>query len=142
MELARIRTTIDAPAERVWAILTDFRHPQVLARTIESCEADGDGVGAIRIVRARGLSIHERLVEVEPSGFRFVYEALPAGDMPAANLKSYWATVVLRPLGSARTEVEWRGEGEIDGQTEATMAAFADLYARAIENLQHAARFR
>jgi carbon monoxide dehydrogenase subunit G len=136
VELARVREPVAATASRIWEVLTDFGHPQRLASSIEACAATGDGVGATRVVKARGLVIHERLDDVDPIGHRFRYRVLDSGDPPAAGVTGYVATVVLHPVSVAVTDVEWSSEGEVEGQLEPIAAHFDALYRRAIANLR------
>ena len=136
VELARVREWVAAPAGRIWAVLTDFGHPQRLARSIEACEATGDGIGATRVVKARGLVIHERLEELDPAGQRLRYRVLDSGDPPAPGVSGYVATVVLSPRSDAVTEVEWSSEGAVEGPLDPARAHFEALYRRAIANLR------
>jgi hypothetical protein len=141
VELARATDKIAAPASRIWEVLTDFSHPQRLAKSIERCETNGSGIGAVRTVTARGMTIHERLEVLSPAEYRLSYRALPSGHMPAPGLSSYLATVILRPLTNSLTEIEWWSEGDfdatvVDETASVPMANFVALYERAIENLR------
>jgi carbon monoxide dehydrogenase subunit G len=142
MELCRITREVAAPAKPMWDLLADFANPQVLARTIEQCETTGEGAGATRTLRARGLVIEERLVECDEDRLRYVYEVLPTGDMPAPALRTYRATVQMRPLGPGRTEVEWSCEADVEGPVEPVRAQISTLYAGAIANLEAEANAR
>ena len=139
IELARVSGVIDAPVQEVWRLITDFANPQRLAPSIEHCsiivEGGGEGVGAVRLVLARGLRIYERLVEADEVSHRFRYEILPDGDMPAAGLSSYAAQVLLSPLSERRTRVEWSSEGDVVGDLVALNTQFQVLYRSAIERL-------
>ena len=136
VELARVRASITAPIDRIWDILIDFAHPQRLARSIERCEVRGSGVGAVRVVTARGMTIHERLEAVDETNHRLSYRALPTGQMPATGVNSYLATVSLRRLAGDLTEIEWWSDGEIDAPAAIIQAHFSALYERAIENVR------
>jgi carbon monoxide dehydrogenase subunit G len=142
MELCRVAREVDAPADAIWALLADFGAPQVLARTIEACELHGHGVGAVRVISARGLSIHERLLELDEAKLRMRYEILDSGDMPAVGMTAYLSTVQLRPISADRTHIDWSCEGAVDGPPEAVQAQVAALYAQGISNLEAEARAR
>jgi uncharacterized protein YndB with AHSA1/START domain len=72
MLTARFNLTIDAPIERVWALLIDYegytRFPRVeSARVVETGADHPAGVGALREIRVDGVTFDERIVEFEPS---------------------------------------------------------------------------
>jgi len=136
VQLACVIGYIAAPASLIWEVLADFGHPQLLAKSIESCELYGEGVGAIRVVTARGMTIHERLVEADRGAMRLRYRALDTADMPFSGVKSYLATVTLRPFGENLTRIQWSGDGDIDGSPEDVDAHFCALYTAAIANLK------
>jgi uncharacterized protein YndB with AHSA1/START domain len=139
VELSRATGTIAAPVERVWRIMTDFAHPQRLAKSIEQCDATGNSVGDTRIVTARGRVIHERIEEIDLAAFRFSYRALDTGDMPMAGIRSYLATVTLRPRSDGVTDIEWRSEGDFEGDLDEIATHFEKLYSGAIANLRQEA---
>lgn len=140
MQLAHVRETIAAPADRVWALLTDFANPQRLAPSIEACEATGSGAGATRVIRARGLVIRERLEVLDPANHRFSYRVLASGDPSTPGVSDYVATVVIHPVSPETTEIEWSSLGNVKGDATHASAHFTALYRRAIANLEMAAR--
>jgi carbon monoxide dehydrogenase subunit G len=135
-EFARVADVIAAPVEAIWRIVTDFAHPQRLAKSIESCQATGERVGDTRTVRARGLVIHERIEDIDDTAFRFRYRVLETGDMPMRGMRSYAATVTLRPRSDVVTEIEWRSEGDFEGDLAEISAHLVTLYSAAIANLR------
>lgn len=136
VELACVTGYIAAPADQIWEVLTDFGHPQRLARSIEACEMTGHGVGAVRRVTVRGRTIHERLELLDSADYTLSYRALDIGDMPAPGIAAYLATVSLRAIAEDLTKIVWRGEGEVDGSEAPDTRHFVALYERAIENLR------
>ena len=139
--LAHVEADVAVPVEALWAVLTDFAHPQRLASSITECTVQGEGEGAVRcVVSDRGLVIHERLVECDAAERRFVYQVLDRGDMPFAGVTAYRARVLLTPLGIDLTRVSWIAEGEVEGPRGAVTAFLRDLYAQAIRNLAAAAQ--
>jgi carbon monoxide dehydrogenase subunit G len=135
IELARVTGIVDAPVAAVWRLITDFANPQQLAPSIEHCSVVGEGVGAVRLVLARGLRMYEILVEADPVSRRFRYEILPQGDMPAAGLSGYAAQVVLSERAERQTHVEWSSHGNVIGDPAALNAQFEALYRGAIDQL-------
>ena len=90
---------IDAPIERVWAILRDFNshidwHPVVAESSIEGGEPP-DRVGCVRrFVLDNGSRLREQLLSLSDSEHRLTYCILES-EVP---LERYVATVQLRPV--------------------------------------------
>ncbi len=136
IELASVSATIDANAQRIWDVLLDFGHPERLAPSIAGTTLTGEGPGAVRIVKsARGLEIHEQLVECEVAGGRFRYVVLASGEMPFPGITSYDCTITLAPLSNEQTRVVWRSEGEINGPAAPIRKFLSELYANAIGHI-------
>ena len=134
--LAHVEADVAVPVDALWAVITDFAHPQRLAPSITECTVEGAGVGAVRCVfSSRGLVIYERLVECDAQARRFVYEVLDRGDMPFAGVTAYRARVVLSDLGDGMTRVSWMAEGDVEGPRDAVAAFLRELYGQAIGNL-------
>ncbi len=139
VELARTSGTINAPMADVWAVLTDFAHPQRLASTIDRCTVSGDGVGAVRTVESsRGLVIHERLLECDAAAGRFRYEILESGDMPFAHVLSYECTVTVSGDPAGSTTLDWSSVGLVDGPLAPIEAFLGALYRRATDSIRAA----
>jgi carbon monoxide dehydrogenase subunit G len=136
IELASVEQEIDGPIVAIWAIVTDFSHPQRLAPTIDSAETTGAGVGAVRVVRSsRGLMIHEKLLACDPAGYLFRYAVLDSGDMPFANVTRYECTVRLHALSARRTRIGWHSEGTVEGPIDPVRAFLETLYRNANRNI-------
>ena len=139
--LAHVEADVAVSADALWAVLTDFAHPQRLAASITECTVEGAGVGAVRCVfSSRGLVIYERLIGCDAAERRFVYEVLDRGDMPFAGVTAYRARVLLTPLAADRTRVSWMAEGAVDGPRGEVTAFLRELYTQAIANLAAAAQ--
>jgi uncharacterized protein YndB with AHSA1/START domain len=102
---------IAASRERIWEILTDhegmprwFPAREVIRRSPGS--PDPNGVGAVRVVRASGLAIEERVTAFEP-GKRLEY--VVTGGVP---LRNHRGQVVLDTSDSEgdRCSVRWSVE--------------------------------
>ena len=101
---------IDAPIDRVWAILRDFNshtawHPVVAESGIEGDEPS-DRVGCVRNFTLRdGARIREQLIALSDRDHRMTYCILDA-DVP---LERYVATVQLKPVTDGnRTFWHWQ----------------------------------
>jgi NADPH:quinone reductase-like Zn-dependent oxidoreductase len=96
-------TVIDAPIERVWAVLRDFNshtawHPIVAESEIEGGEPS-DRVGCVRRFTLHdGARVREQLLCLSDRDYRFTYCILDA-DVP---LDRYVATVHLKPVTDGR----------------------------------------
>ena len=102
-------TVIDAPIERVWAVLRDFNshadwHEVVEASRIEGDER-GDQVGCVRSFTLRdGNRIREQLLSLSDSEHKSTYCIVEA-TLP---LQRYVATVTLKPVTDGnRTFWHW-----------------------------------
>ena len=138
--LGGVEVEVAVPLAALWAVLTDFGHPQRLVASIEACTVEGEGVGAVRTVTSsRGLTILEQLVECDAAGGRFVYEVLDSGDMPLAGITAYRATVTFTPMTSQRTRIAWQADCRYDGDVAALTGFIEGLYREAIRSLAAAA---
>ena len=107
-------TVIDAPIERVWAVLRDFNshhlwHDVVAESRIENGEAS-DRVGCIRHFHTGdGGTIRERLLALSDYDYQCVYEILES----PMGVEHYVATIKLTPVtDGARCFAEWSAEFE------------------------------
>jgi Polyketide cyclase / dehydrase and lipid transport len=99
-----------ADVDTVWALVADHRGyaswgPWQQARLEREGTPSPDGVGAVRILRARPLTMREEVVTFEPpSRLDYVlHSGLP--------LRDYRASVTLTPSGQGTT-LHWRAEFE------------------------------
>src|ERR1700674_5056030 len=105
---------IDAPIDRVWAVLRDFNshdawHPAIADSHIERGEAP-DQVGCVRNFHLRdGSHIREQLLALSDDGFVSTYCILDA----TVPLRRYVATVVLKRITDGdRTFWHWQSTFE------------------------------
>ena len=103
-------TVIDAPIDRVWAVLRDFNshgrwHDVVAESRIEGDERS-DQVGCVRSFTLNdGNRIREQLIALSDSEHRSTYCIVEA----TVPLQRYVATVTLKPVTDGdRTFWEWR----------------------------------
>jgi len=103
---------IEAPIERVWAVLRDFNshhqwHPAVTRSQMEN-DFDGDVVGGVRRFNlADGAELREQLLRHSDRDYSFTYSIL---DSPLP-LLDYVATVRLRPVTDVnQTFWDWRSQ--------------------------------
>ncbi len=96
---------IDAPPDRVWALLAHHEGMKRWAPVREVIRRrpggpDPDGVGAVRTVRAFGLAVDEKITAFEP-GKRLAYSLVEG-----APIRDHAAQVVLE-ADSGGTRVVW-----------------------------------
>ena len=124
--MIRVRRSavIDAPIERVWAVLRDFNshsawHPAVGPSTIERGEP-ADQVGCVRNFRLRdGGMIRERLLTLSDYDYQCSYSILES----PMGVENYVATIKLTPVTEGnRTFAEWWAEFDCAPEREAALA--------------------
>jgi uncharacterized protein YndB with AHSA1/START domain len=108
MQHIEIQRQIAAAPERVWELLADHRGWADWAGAREvvlRCEGDPapNGLGAIRVVRGRGLAVEEEIIGFEPPR-RMAYRI--AGGLP---VKSHRAEIRLEPAGTG-TLLRWTAD--------------------------------
>ena len=99
---------------KVWALMSDFGNLRAWNSEIESCEVEGEGVGAVRTFSMGGITIKERLEAWDEATKSYSY-SITEGPIPA---KNYLAKVVLEDLGGTRTKVLWTSDFDAEGASE------------------------
>jgi hypothetical protein len=118
-------SVINAPIEKVWAIVRDFNglpswHPVIAKSEIEGGRA-GDAVGSVRsFYRQDGGHLREQLLALSDVDHTFTYSIL-VSPMP---VKNYVATVRLtRVTVGNRTFGEWWADFDVTSGPEEVMVA-------------------
>ncbi len=134
---------IDAPADKVWAIVRDFSalknwHPAVA----ESPADKGNEEGSVRQIKLRnGGALTESLEAYDATKMRYSYRAKDGGALPVTN---YTSTITVKAEGSGSV-VEWRGafyrgypnnDPPPDQNDEAAVAAITGVYKTGLANLK------
>lgn len=130
MASASINETIDAPIERVWAVMSDFGG--VVGDLIERCDLEGQGVGCVRTLTLRGSGaiIKERLDACDAAAKTYTYAIVNDGECPLP-VQKYSATVELSDAGGGQTRVNWAGKFEPKGKPEAEVVTMVEGIYRA-----------
>ena len=127
---------IDAPIERVWAIVADFGglmrwHPMVLR-----CEIAGQGVGATRTVHFADWWAVERLDVLDPARHVVGYAVT---DCSRPQNIGVTGRIALSEAGPQRTRIEWVAGLEADNvHAEAVNGALKAYYPVRIGHLKAA----
>jgi NADPH:quinone reductase len=118
-------TVIDAPIERVWAVLRDFNshalwHPAIAHSEIEGRDS-ATQVGCVRAFSLHdGKRLREQLLSLNDHAHGFSYCILDA-SLP---LRRYLATVQLKPVtDGGRCFWQWSSTFEVPAGREAEFAA-------------------
>jgi carbon monoxide dehydrogenase subunit G len=103
MASVKVSEEVSATAESVWDLLRDFGGVTRYSAGIESCEVDGEGVGAVRTLGLPGgISLQERLEAFDDAGRRLQYSII-AGPLPFEN---YLATIEVSESGDT-CRIDW-----------------------------------
>ncbi len=120
MKIIVIRSAvIDAPIDRVWAVLRDFNshhrwHPAVARSQMEN-DLDGDVVGGVRRFNLTdGAELREQLLHHSDRDSTITYSILDS-SLP---LLDYVATVRLKPVTDGnQTFWDWRSQFRAPGRS-------------------------
>jgi hypothetical protein len=119
-----VSSVIEAPANRVWALIRDFNglprwHPLIAESQIES-NLPPDQVGCIRHFRTRdGGVIREQLLALSDYDYTCTYTILES----PMGVENYVATLKLTPITDGnRTFAEWSAEFDCGPTREKTLA--------------------
>lgn len=114
MAKVEVQDEVDAATETVWDLVSDFGGVRRISADVESCEVDGEGVGAVRTIHTNGIVVEERLESLDEKARTFSYSMLD-GPIP---FKNYIAHVTLDEAGPNRTKIRWAGSFEPAGMPE------------------------
>jgi len=134
MASVSMRTAVEASADAVWAVVSDFNGlPKFVAAIVES-RMEGSGVGARRtLTLADGAVIVEQL-ESHDDAARTLSYSIVSSPLPLAN---YLSTQTVRPAGEGRCELEWASTFEPEGAPEAEAKAIVEgVYSAGFEGIQ------
>jgi len=117
-------SVIDAPADRVWAVIRDFNalpawHPAIADSRIEGNQPS-DKVGCIRNFNLKsGGNIREQLLALSDYDYVCTYAIL----VSPMGVENYVATLKLMPITDGnRTYAEWTAEFDSDPAREKQLA--------------------
>lgn len=105
------KITINASADAIWQLISDFGAACPYRVGFVRCAVEGMGIGALRTLsNVDGGTIIERLESQDQNDQRLCYALLT--DTPFRNCMT---TMVLRDLGLSQAELEWSATFEADG---------------------------
>ncbi len=113
---------IDAPADQVWKVVSDFGGIDGWMPGIETCRVEGEN----RIIETMGMTITERLVAKDDAGRALTY-AIADG----APVESHEAVITVTPSGET-SHVTWSVEATPDEMADLMSA----LYQQSLDALK------
>jgi hypothetical protein len=130
-----VKEEVGASADAVWELVRDFGGVQGWSSAIQSCEVEGEGIGAVRtLTMPGGLSLQERLEAFDDAGRRLQY-AIIAGPLPFEN---YLATIEVREDGDACT-IDWSSTLDAKGVTDEQAVGIVEgIYTGGIQGIKKA----
>jgi len=128
-----VRRKVGAPAKRCWELLSNFGGVADMSPMIQSCDVEGEGVGAVRTLGLPGgAKLQERLEAHDEAGMTYSYSII--GDHPLP-LADYYSTVTIEPAGDDACTVDWRGRFEPKGDEAAAAGMVNGIYTGGIAAL-------
>ena len=135
--------TIDAPADKVWALVHNFDALKDWHPAVEASPADkGNNEGSVRQLKLKGGgALTETLESHDEAKMRYSYRAKDGGALPVTN---YTSTISVKSEGG-KAVVEWRGafyrgypnnNPPADQNDEAAVAAVTAVYKAGLANLK------
>jgi carbon monoxide dehydrogenase subunit G len=113
MAEVKVSEELEASADAVWTLLSDFGGIAKWGGGIEGCTVEGEGVGAVRTITVGGgASIQERLESCNDAERTFSYAIIGKSPLPVSD---YLSTVVVTALGASRARVDWSSTFEPTG---------------------------
>lgn len=105
MSKVSMSTRIDASADQVWKVLSDFNGLPVFVDAFEKSTMEGLGAGALRslTLKSGGPPIVEKLERLDERAKTLSY-SIVTSPLP---LKDYFSTVEVIDLGPGQCEVKW-----------------------------------
>ncbi len=121
-------------ADEVWKILADFGGLASWMPGVDSCEVEGEGVGAVRNVSLGGAVVKERLEALDEQARSLSY-CIFEGPIPLLN---HLSTIVVTEEGNGTCSVSWSAAFETPEGVpeEAIEAALGGAYGGALNALK------
>lgn len=101
---------INAPADKVWSIISDFCSIKKWDPAVTDCTDDkGTEVDSVRILTLEnGEQMHEKLLKYDPDNMKYQYMLLKA-NVKAMPINTHGSTLQVRAGDDGKTIVEWKG---------------------------------
>jgi len=120
---ATVDTTIDKPADDVWAIVRDFGGLTKWSPGIESCRVEGED----RIIAMSGMEVTEHLFRLDDDARVLVY-----GVTAGAPMEHHRVTITVKPKDD-QSHVTWH----VDVKPDEMVAFMTDMYGKGLASLKN-----
>ncbi len=129
-----VKVSIPEAADKVWQTLRDFGRINTWAPGITGLSLKGEGVGAVRTLTYQdGSQVVERLESLNDASRNLSYTILKS-TLP---VEGYVASLTVRDLGAAGSEVEWFSTFGAKGAAEQDVSRMLEVgYRKALSGLQ------
>jgi hypothetical protein len=128
-------TRINASADKVWKLVSDFNGLPVFISAIKKSTMEGSGVGALRTLTldGGGPPIVEKLEKFDDQAKTLSY-SIVTSPLP---VKDYFSTVEAIDLGAGQCELKWYSTFQPDGVPDAEAVKIIEgVYAGAFDGLK------
>ena len=137
---ALVEKTVPVPRAKMYALLADFGGiAKIMGDAVESCVLEGEGIGSIRRVKARGSNdvLAERL-DAALDGRMISYSLVAPSSLP---FEYYNAVVTLKDAPGGGCAVEWGSNWIAKGAPDDTVRRMlCGLYSNLIDAFVRAAK--
>ena len=135
--MASMSTTgrIDASADKVWAVVSDFGGLDAFFPPVARSEGSGSGVGMERQCTFQdGAQIKETLLALDPDARSLTYNVHDPNPFP---FEGYVATMRVNDLGEGSSELVWSAEFNAKGMSDQEVTDLLDgLFLQGIDGLR------
>lgn len=134
--MARVtkRAQIQASADAVWEVVSDFNALPRFVASIVTSTMEGEGIGAVRtLTLADGSVVVETLKSIDHQGRSLTY-AIARSPLPVTN---YVATMTVTPLEEGGCQLTWASTFEPEGVEAAEARKLVRrIYAEGVKGLK------
>ena len=140
MHKIHIEQKLNAPIAGLWSLVSDFSNLSWFPAA-EKVEKLGSGIGEIRRITMPGMpgAVEERLLEIDPQSYRYVYEVL---ENEINIMQNYTVTAQLVALDATNTLAIWDGSFSgvsADLDPKMMIGVMEETYGSMLSNLEQAA---
>ena len=121
MSKVDIEVEFSSSADDVWAKIADFGGIGDWAPGIETCDLEGQEVGAVRRIGMGGMEIAERLEAIDDDARQLSY-SIVEGPMP---IKNYLATIRVSERAAGGSTLAWYCDFEAPGMSDEQVGGIA-----------------
>ena len=100
----QVSEELDAPVDVVWSYIGDFGGLARWHPGVRSCEVQGSGIGALRVVGLDGWHAVERLTVYDPAARTLGYEMVDCGNPLLIGVRGLMQVTA---LSDTRCRIDW-----------------------------------